>query len=207
MYKLKNGFAVALAVAFEDAMGNVAFVDGSPEWTSSNPEVISLVQGDTALDVVAEGVGAVGSVAQITMTADADMTDGVKPIIATLDIEIVAGDAVTAIINPGAASEIPAPVAEEEVAEETVTETAAEASTETAAETDAPDDAQDDSLDAPVEAATETVAEETVATEAADTEAVATEAADTPPADDTTCLLYTSPSPRDQRGSRMPSSA
>ena len=25
--------------------------------------------------------------------------------------------------------------------------------------------------------------------------------------DDTTCLLYTSPSPRDQRGSRMPSSA
>ena len=27
------------------------------------------------------------------------------------------------------------------------------------------------------------------------------------PADDITCLLYTSPSPRDQRGSRMPSSA
>ena len=26
-------------------------------------------------------------------------------------------------------------------------------------------------------------------------------------ADDTVCLLYTSPSPRDQRGSRMPSSA
>ena len=26
-------------------------------------------------------------------------------------------------------------------------------------------------------------------------------------ADSTTCLLYTSPSPRDQRGSRMPSSA
>ena len=25
--------------------------------------------------------------------------------------------------------------------------------------------------------------------------------------DDSTCLLYTSPSPRDQRGSRMPSSA
>ena len=28
-----------------------------------------------------------------------------------------------------------------------------------------------------------------------------------PPPDPTSCLLYTSPSPRDQRGSRMPSSA
>lgn len=91
---------VALAVAFTDKMGNPASVEGAPAWASSDPcvEVTAAADGFSA---VATTTGPLGT-AQVSVTADADLGEGVVPIVGTLDIQVVAAMAANVGITAGA---------------------------------------------------------------------------------------------------------
>lgn len=87
-----------------DAKGNPALVDGVPVWSSSNPAVLTVEPAADGMSATVKAVGPVGT-GQVAVTADADMGEGVKSIIGTLDVEVKPGDAVTLTVNTGTVSE------------------------------------------------------------------------------------------------------
>jgi hypothetical protein len=91
---------VTATVSFVDASGAPARVDGVPSWSSSDPSVtIENVSADgMSADVVAQSIGT----AQVSVSADADMGAGVRPVTAVADIEVQAAEAVSAAIGFGA---------------------------------------------------------------------------------------------------------
>lgn len=89
-----------LAVKPLDVKGNPAQVDGVPVWESSAPDVIEIVPKPDGLSATAKAKGIIGA-ARITVSADADLTNGVKHISGYLDINVVAGEAVTIEIIAG----------------------------------------------------------------------------------------------------------
>lgn len=99
MFILTDEQQVALSVAYKTAAGNPARVDGVPVWTSSDPSIVSLIVAEDGLSAQAVS-GALGS-AQITVSADADLGEGVREILATLDIEVHAAEAIAAIVVAG----------------------------------------------------------------------------------------------------------
>jgi hypothetical protein len=92
---------VSLSVRFTTKAGNPARVDGTPVWASSNPAVIAVVASEDGVSAVATTVGPVGE-AQVSVTADADLGEGVRPVSAVLDIVVQPAEAVSASIEPGA---------------------------------------------------------------------------------------------------------
>lgn len=94
---LTDSQEVDLGVEYLDKKGNTAKVDGDPRWASSDESklVVSMVNGSEA---TIKAVGPLGA-AQISVTADADLGDGVKEIIGVFDIEVVAGEAVSANVS------------------------------------------------------------------------------------------------------------
>lgn len=92
---------VKLSVSFLTKAGNAAKVDGAPVWSSSNDTVISLVVAEDGLSADAVTVGPLGS-AQVSVSADADLGEGVRSIVGTLDLEVVAAEAATVGIAAGA---------------------------------------------------------------------------------------------------------
>jgi Bacterial Ig-like domain (group 2) len=106
-YKLPIDKQVNVEVVYVDAKGNTAVVDGEVAWASSN-EAIATVEpnpDETSMAIVRSvDLGQ----AQITATADADLGEGVRTLITTMDVETVAGDAVAGTISPvGDAETIP----------------------------------------------------------------------------------------------------
>ena len=91
---------VALAIEPKTAAGNPARVDGVPTWQSSDPAIVDLVVAADGLSAVAKTVGPLGNV-QVSVTADADLGEGVRAITGTLDIEVKAAEAVTLGISAG----------------------------------------------------------------------------------------------------------
>lgn len=99
---------IPLAVAYADAAGNPAAVDGAPVWASSDASVIAIVAAADGFSAVAVTTGKIGT-AQISVRADADRGEGFRELIGTYDIEVVAGEAVVANISAGAPEAKPAP--------------------------------------------------------------------------------------------------
>jgi len=97
---------VDLTIAATDRRGNPAPVDGVPEWATDNSDVLALVPSADGMTCTVKATGVLGT-GRVQMTADADRTDGVRQIIGTLDIEVVAGDAVQVALTPGAPTEQP----------------------------------------------------------------------------------------------------
>jgi len=96
---------VGLQVAYVDANGNPAKVDGDPRWEESDKNIILLqVDPQNAFQATLHTVGPLGQ-AQVKVGADADLGEGVKPIISLLDVEVVAGEAVAGVITPVGAPE------------------------------------------------------------------------------------------------------
>ncbi len=91
---------VSLAIAPKSAAGNPAPVDGVPTWSSSDESVLVLTVSDDGLSAEAETTGKLGT-AQVNVSADADLGDGVKTIAGVLDIEVKASEAVTLDISAG----------------------------------------------------------------------------------------------------------
>ena len=91
---------VELSVAPVTAAGNPATVDGAVTWVSSD-ESIATVASTGPTTALVRNTGALGT-AQIAATADADLGAGVRSIMATLDIQVVAAEAVSVGISAGA---------------------------------------------------------------------------------------------------------
>lgn len=100
MYTLPVDHTVLMEVAYEDASGNPATVDGDVNWKSSDISIATAdVDGSDSMIVKVTPAGKLGQV-QITATADADLGGGTRALITTADIEIVAGEAVAGTITP-----------------------------------------------------------------------------------------------------------
>ena len=99
---------VAVNVVYRDADGNEARVDGDPVWTVADPTVAEFVPGATAFEGIVRALGPIGTT-QVSVRADADLGDGVRELIGTLDIETVAGEAVVANVQAGQPEAQPEP--------------------------------------------------------------------------------------------------
>lgn len=101
---IKDTQKVSLELKITDAKGNPAKVDGVPEWSSTDSTIVTITPSTDGMTGVAAAVGPLGT-ASINVLADADLGQGVKTIQGTLDIEVIAGDAVTIQLVPGTPEE------------------------------------------------------------------------------------------------------
>jgi hypothetical protein len=104
---LKDNQRVAISVSPVDARGNPAKVDGAPVWSVIGPGILALETSDDGLSCVATATGELG-VTQVTVTADADLGEGVQTISGLLDVEVIGGMAVGLAINAGVPEDVPA---------------------------------------------------------------------------------------------------
>lgn len=109
MYTLPVDHVVKMRVEYFDAAGNPAKVDGAVSWESSNPDVAQVqVDAQDSQVCTVTPVAQLGQV-QVTASADADIGAGMREVITTADIEVVAGEAVIGTISPVGEPEPKAP--------------------------------------------------------------------------------------------------
>jgi hypothetical protein len=96
---LTNAQKVKLTIAPVDAAGNPAAIDGLPEWSDING-LFAFEAADGPLSIYAITLGPVGQTS-INVTADADLGEGAVPISGSLEVEVVASQAVTLSIVAG----------------------------------------------------------------------------------------------------------
>jgi hypothetical protein len=100
MYTLPVDKLVSVQVAYVDAQGNPATVDGAVVWASSDDTLLTVsVDAEDSTICTVTPVGEAGQ-AQVSATADADLGDGIRELITLCDIEVVAGEAVAGTIQP-----------------------------------------------------------------------------------------------------------
>lgn len=92
-FQMTSNQWTTVTVQPKDAKGNPAVVQ-SPEWMTDNTDVLALEPAADGLSVKVTTLGPLGA-ALLTFKCDADLGEGVKPLIGTLAVEIVAGEAVT----------------------------------------------------------------------------------------------------------------
>lgn len=93
-----------VALKISDAAGNPAKVDGAPTWVSNNSDVITVTPAEDGMSAELITTGALGELS-VTVTADADTGEGMKPIIGVLDVEVVPGEARVVELVPGTPTE------------------------------------------------------------------------------------------------------
>lgn len=106
MYVLTDSQQTAMAITVVDKKGNPAPIDGTPKWSSSDESLLAVTPSEDGLSAVAVAVGPLGQ-AQVNVTVDADLGDGVLPLAGVLDVQIVGGQAVALAISAGIAEEQP----------------------------------------------------------------------------------------------------
>jgi hypothetical protein len=95
---LADNQKVTLTTEFINAEGNLARVDGSPEWDTSNEDLFKLTPASDGNSCEVEALGPLGT-GQVSVTADADLGDGVRTVSGVVTIEVVGSEAVVAAIN------------------------------------------------------------------------------------------------------------
>jgi hypothetical protein len=97
---------------FKDKKGNVAKVE-NPQWITSNAQLVNLTADEVTAGgghkVTVQALGPVGT-ASISLVADADLGDGVKPVRLDGEINVVAGEASIGELSFGTPAEQPDPV-------------------------------------------------------------------------------------------------
>lgn len=101
--KLPYNYKVGLSIKPVDEAGNPALVENIV-WTSTPLDVVELVPADDGLSCTVKALGKVG-VAQVEVTADALIGEGIENISDFLSIEVTAGKAV----NLGIIAGVPEP--------------------------------------------------------------------------------------------------
>ena len=91
---LTDSQKVNISVAPKTAAGNDAVVDGAPVWTSSNPDVLTVMPSEDGFSAVVETTGLLGT-AQISVVVDADTGEGVTELAGVENFEVKAGQAVS----------------------------------------------------------------------------------------------------------------
>ena len=92
-----------------DARGNPAAVDGAPVWSVSDDTLLKIEVAADGLSAVVSALGPIGS-AQVTVRADARMGEEVREIVGTLNVLLVAAEAVALQLVAGVPTEIATPV-------------------------------------------------------------------------------------------------
>ena len=93
---LPDDKTVSASVAFTDAKGKPAKVDGIPIWASDNEDAATVAAADDGMSAVVTPGTLVGPepwTANITVTADADLGAGVVAIIGTGSVTVTGGAA------------------------------------------------------------------------------------------------------------------
>jgi hypothetical protein len=93
MFTLPDDKTASATVAYVDAKGNPATVEGAPVWSSSDETLITVAAAPDGMSAVVSPVGPLGA-AQVRITADANLGAGVSEIITLADVEVVGGQAV-----------------------------------------------------------------------------------------------------------------
>jgi len=109
-FTMTDSQQVDVTIAPKDKRGNPAALDGVPEWSTDNSDVLALSPSADGMTCTISAVGpltAPGSPALVTVKGDADVGAGVVPIIGTLEVEITGGAATTIAITPGTPAEQP----------------------------------------------------------------------------------------------------
>lgn len=104
-------------IKITDRFGNEAKVDGAPKWAVTDESLATLVVAEDGMSATVAPTGVMGSF-KVQVTADADLGEGVKPLLGELAIDLVAGEA--EIIAIGEAPVEEAPVEEVPATEEQV---------------------------------------------------------------------------------------
>lgn len=89
---LGNVQEVDLAIQPLDARDKPAQVDGIPVWAINDPSKGTLTPSEDGLSCNLKALD--NGTVTITVTADADLGEGVEPIVGTIEVEIVSGKAV-----------------------------------------------------------------------------------------------------------------
>ncbi len=79
----------------KDSFGLPAKIDGLPTYTSSDETILTVTAHTDGTAVVAPANPPKLGTAQVTVSADADLGSGVKTITGLIEIEVVAGEAVS----------------------------------------------------------------------------------------------------------------
>jgi hypothetical protein len=99
MLMLRDDQKVSLSIQPLDAKGNPAKVDGVPTWNNSDEAIGTLAAAPDGFSAVYTAMQT--GVAQVSVSADADLGMGVRTISGTLDIQIEPGEAVSLGITAG----------------------------------------------------------------------------------------------------------
>lgn len=96
---------VILSIEPKTKAGNLANVDGIPQWSVVDGTLLEITPDATGLSATITTTGALGTT-QVSVTVDADLGEGVTEITGVLDIEVKAGQAVSLGITAGTPTEI-----------------------------------------------------------------------------------------------------
>lgn len=101
---IRDNEMVAAMAKPKDSKGNPAEVQ-NPTWLSADTSKVTVdVDPGNPLAATVKAVGPLtdGTPVRVTLDADADMGDGVVPIQGVLDVNVIAGQAVTVDLEVGA---------------------------------------------------------------------------------------------------------
>lgn len=101
-FALKSSQKLPCTITVTDAHGNPASLDGPATWGVSDDSLASVDVATDGLSATVVPKGPTGDVT-VSVTGDGDLTSGVKTIVGTLDLSIVAADAVSISVVAGAA--------------------------------------------------------------------------------------------------------
>lgn len=93
-FTLPDDRTATLSIAPVDAKGNPAPIDGIPAWTTADFRLLDLIPSADGLSVQVRPVGPLAAGVQVTVTADADLGEGVETLIGMIEVDIVGGKAV-----------------------------------------------------------------------------------------------------------------
>lgn len=96
MLTLKDNQKVSLHVQAQDIKGNPATLDPTnpPQWTVSDPNILTFTADTDNMGGTVTAVGALGT-AQVSVKASINGSD----VVGTLDVQVVASDAVTLVVS------------------------------------------------------------------------------------------------------------
>ena len=97
---LTDSQKAALTIAPVDAKGAPASLDGAPVWASSDETIVTVAASADGLSAEVSAVRP--GAATVTVTGDSLIGDGTTPIVGTLDVTVIAGQAVKIDITAGA---------------------------------------------------------------------------------------------------------
>jgi hypothetical protein len=103
---LKVSDQLPVSIAIKDKFGNNASVEGAPAWALTDSSLGNLAVADGGMSAVFTPAGQVGTL-KVQVSADADLGEGVKTILGELEIELLAGEAVSVEVSAGEATPAP----------------------------------------------------------------------------------------------------